>query len=132
MNYKEEIQRIIKNNFNSENAANEIYQLFISEPKDEQNMNIKIIKRVVSHETDIPAVFFKRKTRKAEIVRARQLAMYFASKKTKNSLGSIAEQVGNRGHATAIYSCKTIKNMIDTDKEFKRFVKKIEDKLEEK
>ena len=69
------------------------------------------------------------KTRKRHIVQARQLAMFFAKKYTKASLASIGSQIGKRDHATVLHACKTVNNLIDTDKQFRAFVNDIEKKL---
>jgi chromosomal replication initiator protein len=69
------------------------------------------------------------KTRKRHIVQARQLAMYFSKRMTKASLASIGSQIGNRDHATVLHACKTVDNMLETDKQFRKFVEEITKKL---
>ena len=71
----------------------------------------------------------KSKTRKREIVQARQLAMFFCKQLTKNSLANIGIHCGNKDHATVLHACKTVNNLIDTDKQFKAYVNDIEKKL---
>jgi chromosomal replication initiator protein len=62
-------------------------------------------------------------------VQARQLAMYFSKRMTKASLASIGSQIGNRDHATVLHACKTVDNMLETDKQFRKFVEEITKKL---
>jgi chromosomal replication initiator protein len=62
------------------------------------------------------------KTRKRHIVQARQLAMYFAKKYTKASLASIGSQIGKRDHATVLHACRTVENLADTDKQFRKYI----------
>ena len=62
----------------------------------------------------------KIKTRKAEIVFARQLIMYFSMKFKVGTQGFIGNLTGGKDHATVIHSIKTINNYIETDKK-KRF-----------
>ena len=69
------------------------------------------------------------KTRKRDIVQARQLAMYFAKKYTNASLSSIGIQIGKRDHATVLHACKTVDNLFETDKLFKSYVDDLNKKL---
>jgi len=69
------------------------------------------------------------KTRKRHVVQARQLAMFFAKKFTKSSLANIGSQIGDRDHATVLHACKTVDNLVSTDKQFKKFVEDINKKL---
>jgi chromosomal replication initiator protein len=62
-------------------------------------------------------------------VQARQLAMYFSKRMTKASLASIGSQIGNRDHATVLHACKTVDNMLETDKQFRKFIEEITKKL---
>jgi chromosomal replication initiator protein len=69
------------------------------------------------------------KTRKREIVQARQVAMYFSKSLTKSSLATIGAQIGGKDHATVLHACKTVNNLMDTDKHFKSQMDDIEKKL---
>jgi len=69
------------------------------------------------------------KTRKREIVQARQVAMYFSKNLTKSSLATIGAQIGGKDHATVLHACKTVNNLIDTDKRFRTQITEIEKKL---
>ncbi len=71
----------------------------------------------------------KSKTRKREIVQARQLAMYFSKQLTKSSLAHIGKHCGNKDHATVLHACKTVNNLSDTDKRFKGYISDIEKRL---
>ena len=55
------------------------------------------------------------KTRKREIVFARQLIFYFCKKYTKETLAQIGLNY-SKDHATVLYAIKTINNLIDTDR----------------
>ncbi len=69
------------------------------------------------------------KTRKREIVQARQIAMFFSKSLTNSSLSAIGAKIGQKDHATVLHSCKAINNLIETDKEFKNQVREIEAQL---
>ncbi len=70
----------------------------------------------------------KRKTR--DIATARQVAMYICKEHTKTTLTSIGELFGGRTHATVMYACKTVENLIATDKLIKSKVEEIQRKLQ--
>jgi chromosomal replication initiator protein len=53
-------------------------------------------------------------------VQARQLAMYFSKLYTKHSLASIGSKLGKKDHATVLHACKTVRNLYDTDRDFKK------------
>ncbi|GCD76794.1 chromosomal replication initiator protein DnaA [Thermaurantimonas aggregans] len=94
-----------------------------------RELSIDYIQKVVCDYFDLPIDVMKSKTRKREVVQARQLSMYFAKMLTKNSLASIGAQCGNKDHATVLHACKTVANLMDTDKKFKGYVEDLKKKL---
>jgi chromosomal replication initiator protein len=94
-----------------------------------REVSIDYIQKVVCDYFDMPMELMKSKTRKREIVQARQLAMFFAKKLTKSSLASIGAQCGNKDHATVLHAVRTVNNLADTDKRFRLYVDEIEKKL---
>lgn len=72
---------------------------------------------------------FLSKTRKREIVQARQIAMYLSRSLTKTSLASIGSQLGGKDHATVLHACNTVSDLIDTDRSFRQYVVDIEKRL---
>ena len=58
------------------------------------------------------------KSRKREIVQARQIAMFLAKDNTDFSTARIGKLIGNRDHATVLHACKTIKEQEEVDKVF--------------
>jgi len=66
------------------------------------------------------------KTRKREIVQARQVAMYFSKNMTSSSLSAIGSIIGRRDHATVLHACKAVKNLKETNTDFKHQLKEIE------
>ncbi|MBN2767432.1 MAG: chromosomal replication initiator protein DnaA [Paludibacteraceae bacterium] len=69
------------------------------------------------------------KSRKREVVQARQIAMYLSKQMTKNSLSSIGFTIGQRDHATVLHACKIVTDLMQIDKNFRSSVKEIEEKL---
>lgn len=94
-----------------------------------KEMSIDDIQQVVCDHFDMPISALQSKTRKREVVQARQIAMYFCKTLTKASLASIGAQVGKKDHATVLYACKTVNNLIEIDKKFKSQVDEISNKL---
>lgn len=94
-----------------------------------RELSIDYIQKVVSDYFSIPVDLMHSKTRKREIVQARQIAMYFSKILTKSSLATIGSQIGGKDHATVLHACKTVNNLSDTDKRFRVFIEDIEKKL---
>jgi chromosomal replication initiator protein len=69
------------------------------------------------------------KTRKREIVQARQIAMYLSRNLTKTSLASIGAQIGGKDHATVLHAYNTVCDLMDTDRRFRQYVIDIEKRL---
>jgi len=69
------------------------------------------------------------KSRKREVVQARQIAMYLSKQLTKSSLSTIGSTIGQRDHATVLHACKIVNDLMDCDKNFRTSVKEIEERL---
>jgi len=107
--------------------AKETINQFVKNTKRE--VSIEYIQKVVSEYFQMEISTLQSKTRKRHIVQARQLAMYFAKKYTKASLASIGSQIGKRDHATVLHACKTVDNLSFTDKQFRKYVEDLNQKL---
>ena len=107
--------------------AKQIVEKFVKNVKRE--ISIDYIQKVVSDYFQLDLEILQSKTRKRHVVQARQLAMFFAKKYTKNSLANIGSQIGDRDHATVLHACKTVDNLVSTDKQFKKFMEDINKKL---
>jgi chromosomal replication initiator protein len=94
-----------------------------------RDISIDFIQKIVCDYFGIPVDRISSKTRKREVVQARQLAMYFSKKLTKSSLASIGLQCGNKDHATVLHACRTVNNLIETDKKYKSNVDELEKKI---
>jgi chromosomal replication initiator protein len=109
------------------NLAREMIDKLIKNTKRE--VSIDYIQKVVCNYFDVPVDSLQSKTRKREIVQARQVAMYFSKNLTKSSLATIGSQIGGKDHATVLHACKTVNNLVETDKQFKNQIEEIEKKL---
>ena len=96
-----------------------------------REITIDLIQKTVCDYYGIAVDSIQSKTRKREIVQARQLTMYFAKKHTKSSLAIIGLQCGNKDHATVLHACKTVANLVQSDKHFNHVVTEIEKRFSE-
>ncbi len=96
-----------------------------------REITIEYIQKIISDYFNLPIERMNSNTRKHEIVRARQLSMFFAKKHTNNSLKIIGEKCGNKNHATVLHSCNQVEKYYETDKNFRVYVDDIERKLNE-
>jgi chromosomal replication initiator protein len=94
-----------------------------------KEVSIDYIQKVVCDYFDMPIELMKSKTRKREVVQARQIAMYFAKKMTKSSLASIGMTCGGKDHATVLHACRTVNNLAETDKSFRVYLEELDKKL---
>jgi chromosomal replication initiator protein len=94
-----------------------------------REVSIEYIQKVVCDYFDLPIELMKSKTRKREVVQARQIAMYFSKKMTKSSLANIGMHCGGKDHATVLHACRTVNNLAETDKNFRAYLVDLEKKL---
>ncbi|MBL4703873.1 MAG: chromosomal replication initiator protein DnaA [Flavobacteriales bacterium] len=94
-----------------------------------REVSIEYIQKVVCDYFDLPIELMKSKTRKREVVQARQIAMYFAKKMTKSSLANIGAHCGGKDHATVLHACRTVNNLSETDKSFRSYLEDLDKKL---
>ena len=125
------ISLIAQSSFNkveiTQELAQNVVMKFVKNTKRE--VSIDYIQKVVSDYFQMDIETLQSKTRRRHIVQARQLAMYFAKKFTKASLASIGNQIGKRDHATVLHACKTVDNLTFTDKQFRKYVEDLSQKL---
>ena len=95
-----------------------------------KEITIDTIQKMVCEFFDLPYDRLLQKTRKREIVQARQITMYLAKIFTKNSLKTIGEHFGGRDHTTVIHSCQTVKDLMDTDSMFRESVMELQQKVQ--
>ncbi|MFK8045130.1 MAG: chromosomal replication initiator protein DnaA [Crocinitomicaceae bacterium] len=94
-----------------------------------REISMDYIHKIVCDYFNLPIELLKSKTRKREVVQARQIAMFFAKKMTKWSLASIGAQCGGKDHATVLHACRTVNNLAETDKQFRGYLEDLEKKL---
>ncbi len=92
-------------------------------------MTVERIEKVVCDYFNIEPEVLQSKTRKREIVQARQLAMYFCKNYTNASLAYIGKQIGRKDHTTVLYACKAVADLLETDRTFRSQVEELQQKL---
>ncbi len=95
----------------------------------EKAISIQSIQKLVCDYYSLDPKDIQTKSRKREVVQARQIAMYLSRKYTKNSLSSIGEQIGKRDHATVLYACNAVSDLVKFDKNFRESLETIESAL---
>ncbi len=94
-----------------------------------REVSIEYIQKIVCDYFDLPIEMLKSKTRKREVVQARQISMFFSKKMTKSSLANIGAHCGGKDHATVLHACRTVVNLSETDKQFRHYLEDLEKKL---
>lgn len=117
---------LIKREITMDLAA-KVVERFVKEHTRE--MSIDYISKTVCDYFKIPNDLLSSKTRKREIVQARQIAMYFCKNLTNSSLATIGSTIGGKDHSTVLHAYRTISNLMETDKMFKLQMDDIEKKI---
>ncbi len=86
----------------------------------EKELDTGTIKQQVAEFFDVSVAALSEKSRKKEIVIARQVSMFLIKEYTDLSLKMIGQQFGGRDHSTVIHALQSVKNMLDTDKKFRQ------------
>lgn len=109
------------------NLTKEVIRNFVSHINKE--ITVEYIQQLVAKHFDVPVEKLADKTRKRQIVIARQLSMYLAKKMTDKSLKAIGETFGGRDHSTVIYSCNAVQDLLDTNMVFHDTVADLEKQI---
>jgi chromosomal replication initiator protein len=86
--------------------------------KSQERNSLDELNRVAGY-IGIPADMILEKNRKRDIVEARQVAMYLAKRNTRESLSAIGRHIGGKDHATVIHACKTVDNLLETNRDYR-------------
>jgi chromosomal replication initiator protein len=108
--------------------ARDVLRMVVNESK--SPINIDQIQHIVCEFFDIPEDLLRAKTRKQEVVSARQVAMYLSKELTNSSLKTIGLHFGGRDHSTVIHSYQTIHDRIARDSAFKQNVDQLRRRIE--
>ena len=93
----------------------------------ESEVSIDTIVKTVCEYFNITRDTLLSKTRKRQIVQARQIAMYECRNLIPNcSLSTIGSELGGKDHATVLHACSTVQDLMSTDRGFRQWVSDIE------
>jgi len=93
-------------------------------------VTIEDIQKIVSTFFDVTEESLRGKTRKQEIVIARQTAMYLTKELTQLPLKTIGSHFGGRDHSTVIYACQVISDSLANDGNFRDKYDRIKKKIQ--
>jgi len=106
-------------------SLSEVKSLIKNNIKPKRNVAVKDIVKVVAEQYGIPEDSVYEKTRRKEIVKARQVAMYILREDFNISYPLIGQKMGNRDHTTVIHSHLKIKEDLKTDPSLLQEIEKI-------
>lgn len=106
-------------------TLNEVKTLIKNNIKPKKTVAIKDIVRVIALQYGISEDVIYEKTRRKEIVRARQVAMYILREDFNISYPLIGQKLGGRDHTTVIHSHLKIKDDLKTDPSLLQEIEKI-------
>ena len=93
----------------------------------QSDVSIDLIVDTVCEYFNITRDILLSKSRKRQIVQARQIAMYECRNLIPNcSLSTIGSELGGKDHATVLHACTTVQDLMSTDKTFRQYVTDIE------
>ncbi len=103
--------------------AKSLLRNITSSPK--KNINAKKIIKAVTNFYDLSINEITSSSRKHEIVKPRQVAMYLLREELESSFPFIGRKFGGRDHTTAIHSCRKIKKELEKDKKLEEEIELI-------
>ena len=93
----------------------------------QSDVSIDLIVDTVCEYFNITRDILLSKSRKRQIVQARQIAMFECRNLIPNcSLSTIGAELGGKDHATVLHACTTVQDLMATDKAFRQYVSDIE------
>ncbi len=93
---------------------------------DDEPLTIDDILEKVCDHFNVTTKDVNSRSRKRDIVVARQVSMYLAQKYTKMPASRIGKLVGGRDHSTVIHSCNQVAGRLKVDKGFSAELSSIE------
>jgi len=94
-----------------------------------KEISVEYIQKIVSDYFKVPIEQLTGKTRKRQVVQARQISMYLAKSFTDNSLKAIGKYFGGRDHSTVIHACRAVLNLMETDRMFQEDVTELQKQI---
>jgi chromosomal replication initiator protein len=92
-------------------------------------VNMDYLQKLVTEYYNVDLVGLKSKSRKKELVVARQVVMYLAKQYTNHTLKSIGYYCGGRDHSTVIHAIQAVNDMLDIDPQFRTSFEELKRKI---
>lgn len=96
-------------------TLNEIKPFIKNTTKPKKILSVKEIVKVVCDFYSIEESFVYEKTRRKEVLKPRQIAMFILREDFNISYPTIGQKLGGRDHTTVMHSCEKIKNDLKND-----------------
>ena len=109
-------------------SAKSILSATLETPKKKAVHMDKVIEAVCGYYNIVHSEIFS-KSRRKEIVRPRQIAMYLLRKDSGSSFPTIGTSFGGRDHTTAMHACEKIEGELETDETLQQDVTLIRQKI---
>lgn len=93
--------------------------------------SVKKVLKVVSEFYDIEEKELTNHSRRKEVVKPRQIAMYILREEMKSSFPFIGEKLGKKDHTTVIHACKKINNDLKNNPILENELRMIKEKIYE-
>ena len=87
--------------------------------------NILDVQSVVADKLGVSVDELKGKSRKREVARARQIAMFLSREVTGDSLAVVGAHFGKRDHSTVVHAIQTIQTLASTDPNIEKLLKEL-------
>ena len=97
--------------------------------EEKNDLTIDRVQKMVCDYFNITRDTLLSKSRKRQIVQARQIAMYLSRNLVGCSLSTIGAELGGKDHATVLHACTTVSDLMSTDRTFRQYVNDIESML---
>ena len=125
------IKLLANASLNSKNIDLDLARKTVREIATDRKVNITIenITSLVCDSLKIDENKIRDKTRKKEIVFARQVAMFLSKELTKSSLKTIGLHFGGRDHSTVIHACSSIEENLSKDAYIKELIDNLRNKI---
>lgn len=94
-----------------------------------KTLTVLEINKKIAHHFNISLEDLKSSSRKKQIVRTRQVAMFFIKKYLKKSLKDIAQTFEKKDHTTVLSSLRKVEHLLSYDKEFQNILSSLEQNI---
>jgi chromosomal replication initiator protein len=105
---------------NTNITINDVKELLKNNSRPKKMVSVSDLVKIVAQFYGIEPESLIDKTRRKEVVRPRQIAMYLLREDFNVSFPTIGEKLGGRDHTTVIHSCERVKNELKENKQLEQ------------